>query len=221
MKKLCLFDLDGTLIDPLTSITSAIQYAMVGQNIKAMDQNLLKTYIGPPIRESLKDIHPSITDEEMETFVAKFLEYFEIHGHHENELYPGVLDMLKQLKDAGFLVAIATGKLISNAKEIANLLDIAPYFDIIIGSEADGTRSLKREIIGTVLDTLDPKREYDHVMIGDRKYDIIGANEQNIKCIGVTWGYGSREELEKENPALIVDSVEELRRILLDDWNML
>ncbi|MCL2398311.1 MAG: HAD hydrolase-like protein [Defluviitaleaceae bacterium] len=221
MKKICLFDLDGTLIDPLSSITSAIQYALIDQDIEPPSQTQLKSYIGPPIRDTIRDICPSITEEEVEKFVAKFLEYFVVNGFHEVQLYPGVADMLRQLKDEGFLLAVATGKLTANAKEVTKHLNIAHYFDIVVGCELDGTRSHKNEIIDMVLNSLDPQRQYASVMIGDRKYDIIGANEQNIKSIGVTWGFGSREELEKEAPTLIVDSMEELQRILLGDWNML
>ena len=215
MKKLCLFDLDGTLIDPYIAITSGIQYALGDQGILVEDLDKLTGFIGPPIRDSFRNFCPDFTNEQIERLVSKYLEHFSIKGLHENKLYPGILDMLKQLKEEGLILTIATSKLMVNAKKIARLLEFESYFDLIIGCEANGTRSIKSDIIEYLLKEIDPKRQYSPVMIGDRKYDIIGANAQGIESIGVTWGYGSREELENEKPGHIVDSIDELTRILL------
>ena len=215
MKKLCLFDLDGTIIDPFISITSGVQYGLRDQGVIVTDLHELTYFIGPPIRDSLRTCYPSFTDEQVEKFVVKYREYFAMKGYNENKLYPGVINMLNQLKDAGLILTIATSKYKESAKEIARLLEFESYFDLIVGCEFDGTRSLKADVIAHVLKEADPRGQYSPVMIGDRKYDIIGANACGIESIGVTWGYGSREELESEKPAYVVDSVEELTGLLL------
>ena len=215
MKKLILFDLDGTLIDPHTAITKAMQHALALEGIEIVDRNQLNPFIGPPIRDCLRELYNMTDTEKIERIVSNYREYFLEKGIYQNTLYPGIIHMLQQLKDAGLTLTIATSKLMVSAKKIAEYLEFDHYFDLIIGCEYDGTRSHKREVIDYILDELDPKRQYSPVIIGDRKYDIIGARETGIESIGITWGYGSREELAQEHPTLIVDSVETLCRTLL------
>jgi len=215
MKKLCLFDLDGTLIEPHTAITKGVQYAMAFEGIEIVDRNTLNPFIGPPLRDSLRTCFDITDAEQIERIVSNYRDYFLEKGIYENELYPGIIDMLEQLKDAGCVLAIATSKLMLSAQKIAEYLQFDHYFDLIIGCEFDGTRSHKSEVIDYVLKALDPHRQHAPVMIGDRKYDIIGAREMGIDSIGITWGYGDREELEKEQPTLILDSVAELGRVLV------
>ena len=215
MNKLCLFDLDGTLIDPHTAITKGIQYALASVGIEVTDRNQLNPFIGPPLRDSLREFYNFTDADEIERLVCKYHEYFSENGIYENTLYPGVIEMLEQLKDAGCTLTIATSKLMVNAVKIAEYLKFDQYFDLIIGCELDGSRSRKCEIIDYILAAIDPVRENFPVMIGDRKYDIIGAREMGIDSIGVTWGYGSKEELEKENPTLIAESIEELLHTII------
>jgi len=219
MKKLCLFDMDGTLIDPHVSITSAMQHALAIEDIQIEDRSVLNSFIGPPIRESLKEFYHFTEPKQVERILHNYREHFLEHGIYTNDLYPGIVEMLQQLQDAGFTLAIATSKLMLSAELIAKHLEIDRYFDLIIGCEYDGRRSSKGEVIECVLGKLDPKREYSPVIIGDRKYDIIGARETGIDSIGVTWGYGSREELEREQPGHIVESVAELHQVLQASLN--
>jgi len=206
----------GTLIDPHTAITTAAQYALGLEGIEIADRNQLNPLIGPPLRDSLREYFNLTDPQQIERIVDKYREYFLEKGVYQNELYPGVVEMLQQLKSAGLTLAIATSKLMISAQKIAEHLEFDWYFDLIIGCEYDGTRSHKSEVIDYVLERLDPKKQCAPVMIGDRKYDIIGAKEVGIESIGITWGYGSREELEQEKPDLIVDSVEALCAQLLE-----
>ena len=213
MKRLLLFDMDGTLIDPHKAITTAIQHALTAEGIEVADYSQLNYFIGPPIRDSLFEMYGMTDSAKIERIVDKYSEHFLEHGIEANKLYPGIIDMLRQLKDAGFTLTVATSKLMISAVKIAEYLEFDKYFDLIIGCEYDGRRSHKREVIEYVLEK---SGEYSSaVMIGDRKYDIIGARETGIDSIGVTWGYGPREELEQENPGLIVDTVPELTQALL------
>ena len=214
MKKLCLFDLDGTLIDPHTAITTGFQYALRSVGIEVEDRNQFNAYIGPPLQDAFRAFH-HFTDAEVDRLVGKYREYFTENGIYQNHLYPGIIEMLNHLKAADMTLTIATSKLKDFAERIAKHLDFDGYFDAIVGCELDGTRGRKREVIDYILQAFDPDRQYAPVMIGDRKYDIIGAREMGIDSIGITWGYGSREELEQENPTMIVDSVEELCQVLV------
>lgn len=212
MKKLILFDLDGTLIDPYDAITKSLQYALEDAGIEAADRSQLKVFIGPPLRTSLREFYNITDNDEIERIYSKYLEYFSEHGIYENKLYPGVIEMLEELTTTGAVLTIATSKLMVSARKIAKLLSIDRYFEHIIGCERDGSRSQKSEIIKYILDKMG--HGYDPVMVGDRKYDIAGAKEIGIDNIGVTWGYGSREELEEAGAVQIADSLEELLRLL-------
>jgi len=215
MKTLCLFDLDGTLTDSKTGILNSAEYALkaVGIKTSAYSGNLDKL-IGPPIRDAFRLIHP-FTDAEVEEVVRKYREYFATKGLLENEVYPGIMDMLSKLDSQGINMAIATSKATVYAVRIAEHFGFAKYFDVIMGSELDGSRSRKSEVIQAVLDNLISAEKI--IMIGDREHDIIGAKETGVASVGVTWGYGTRQELEAAGAINIVDSAEELYTTILKE----
>ena len=212
MKRLCLFDLDGTLIDPHTAITTGVQVAMKEVGVDIPDRNQINHFIGPPIRDSIRTMG-NFTDEEIERVVDKYREYTFEKGIYQNTLYSGIIDMLERLKSEGFTLTIATSKMLIMANQIADNLKFSQYFDLIMGCEPDGTRSRKSEVINAVLERY--KNPIKPVIIGDTKYDIIGAKEAGISSIGVTWGYGSFEELQTAGADIIVDSMDELYGVLL------
>ena len=215
MKKLCLFDLDGTLTDSKTGILNSAEYALKAVGIKTSDYTgSLNNLIGPPIRDAFRLIYP-FADTEVEEVVRKYREYFTEKGILENHVYPGIVDMLAKLKSEGVTMAIATSKATVYARRIANHFGFAKYFDVIMGSELDGSRGRKSEVIRAALDELGAGGAHKIIMIGDREHDIIGARETGIAGIGVTWGYGTRQELEAAGAVDIVDSVDELCRIIL------
>jgi len=211
MKKLCLFDLDGTLIDPHAAITTGVQIALKELGLDIPDRNQLNHFIGPPIRDSIRAMG-DFTDDEIERAVAKYRETFE-RGIHLNKLYPGIIEMLEKLKNEGLTLTIATSKMLIMAEQIAKNLNIHQYFDIIMGCEPDGTRSRKSEVINAVLEKYESP--VSPVIIGDTKYDIIGAKESGIASIGITWGYGTKEELEDAGADIIINSIDELCAVLL------
>ena len=213
MKKLCLFDLDGTLINPYDAITKGAQFALASAGIKIPDRSLLTTFIGPPFRDSVRENY-DLTENQIESVYIKYLEYFSDKGIYENTLYPGVIDLLEFLKKKGFILVIATSKLMVNAQKIADYLEFSSYFDMIIGSERDGRRSRKRDIINYILAAKPGYEKNSTVMIGDRKYDIIGAKETGIDSIGCMWGFGSREELEQAGATWIANSIKDLNILL-------
>jgi len=216
MKTLCLFDLDGTLIDPKAGITKAVRYSLKSFGIEAADLDELEKFIGPPLRDSFREFY-NFPEAEAERAITKYREYYSETGIFECSLYAGITDMLARLKDKGVTLAIATSKPTVFAGQIAEHFGFKQYFDFIAGSELNGTRDRKGEVIRYALEMVDSGREKSTVMIGDRKHDIIGARETGIDSIGITWGYGSRAELEEAKPERIADSPQELCRIILEE----
>ena len=211
---LCLFDLDGTLTDSQVGITKAVDHALRFFGIQTEDLDELKKFIGPPLRDSFRG-YCNFTEAEIEEAINKFREYFSETGIYENRLYDGAIEVLSRLKTEGVQMVIATAKLTAYAERIAEYFRMNQYFDLIVGSELDGSRSRKGDVINYVLSTIDPTRRKSAVMIGDSKHDMLGGQETGIDTIGVTWGYGSRSELEEAKAMRIVDSFSELCNVLV------
>lgn len=210
-----LFDLDGTLTDPKAGITRCVQYALENMGIIEPDLDQLEGFIGPPLQESFSTMY-AFDAEQTSQAVAYYRERFQATGMYENELYPLIPELLAELKERGKVLAVATSKPTVFSEKILQHFHLDAYFDVVVGSNLDGTRSAKAEIIQTILDQY-PEYDNQHfVMIGDRKHDLIGANRTGIDAIGVTYGYGSIEELRSENPAHIVHSVEQLMHLLAE-----
>ena len=216
MHRYLLFDLDGTLTDPAEGITKCVQYALsyFGQAERRPEE--LYCYIGPPLPESF-ETYGGLSREEALLAVEKYRERFREKGMFENKVYPGVEKLLWTLRDAGRVLAVATSKPEVFAKEILGHFGLSEYFQEIVGSELDGTRMDKAEVIREAFArlTLEEADKPLTAMIGDRKHDIIGARNAGIDCIGVLYGYGDREELTQAGAKQIVASVEELKQALL------
>ena len=210
---ICLFDLDGTLTDPKLGITKSFQYALAAFGISEELVNLEKC-IGPPLRESFKNY--GFTDSDTEKAVTKFREYFSETGLLENTVYPEIPAALEKLKDSGKILAVATSKAADYAKRILTHFNLDEYFVFVSGDKMDGSLTVqgKKELIRIALEAIDPEGKMSAVMIGDRKHDIEGAAGAGISSIGVTWGYGSREELETAGATWVVDSVEEMYSLI-------
>jgi phosphoglycolate phosphatase len=190
-----LFDLDGTLTDPFPGITRCIEHALVSLGRPCPLAESLGWCIGPPLKESLITLlgvsHSHLADEA----VAKYRERFGEVGLFENDVYPGIEGVLKELRGCGYRMGVATSKPTVFARRIIHHVGLDCYFDSVDGSELDGTRSDKVHLLDFILkrDALDPGRV---VMIGDRKHDMLGAARNGVAGVGVLWGYGSQEELE-------------------------
>lgn len=209
-----MFDLDGTLTDPRAGITRSVSYALEAFGIRTASLDSLTGFIGPPLSESFMEFY-GFSEAEAAKAIGKYREYYTEKGMYEDVLYGGIAGMLAQLKEKGVSLAIATSKPTVYAGMVAERLDFKRFFDLIAGSELDGTRVRKGEVIGYALGILDPERKMPTLMIGDRKHDIIGAREMGLDCIAVSWGYGSRSELEAEKPFGIADSPDELCGMIL------
>ncbi|MCL2576952.1 MAG: HAD-IA family hydrolase [Defluviitaleaceae bacterium] len=208
---LCLFDLDGTLTDPQVGMEKSVRYALDALGVKTEMKNF-NAFIGPPLRDNFRDFF-GFTGELNELAVTKYREYFGEKGLFENEVYPGIIELLKQLKERGIKTAIATSKVTEYAERIAERFEFSMYFDYICGSEFNGERSAKREIISHILQEIKTPAERV-VMIGDRKHDIIGANDTGIDSVGITWGFGNVDELKEAGATYIINLPEELIQII-------
>ncbi len=208
-----LWDLDGTLTDPKLGITKSVQYALSHLGIQETNLEKLTAFIGPPLIESFSRFY------DMDSATARravdlYREYFAKSGIFENEVVDGIPDLLAHLSQGGKTMYIATSKPTVFAIQIVHHFRMDRYFQDVIGSNLDHTRTEKHEVIQYVLSLLHQHPKADIVMIGDRKHDVLGATKNGIDSIAVEFGYGSHEELVDANPTLIANSVTELTRIL-------
>lgn len=210
-----LFDLDGTLSDSAPGITRCVQYALEKEfGIIRKPEELIE-FVGPPLKEQFM-LYTGCNDEMGERAVARYRERYRPVGIFENSLYPGIPELLLQLKNEGFRIALSSSKPEEFCHQILETFEIAQYFDVVCGSDMEGRHTDKAEIVEEVLHRLRMEnRREEVVLVGDRKYDIIGARQRGVGTIGVSYGYGSREELELEWPDCIVDTVTELRNVLI------
>jgi phosphoglycolate phosphatase len=208
-----LFDLDGTLTDPKIGITKSIQYALAKLGIGEEDQGKLVAFIGPPLLESFKKFY-SFDDSRARQAVDYYREYFSDKGIFENNVYHGIPELLQQLYDKKRKLILATSKPTIYSERILEHFDLYKYFHFIVGSNFDLTLTSKIEIIKKILLRLTGYQENQVVMVGDRKEDVIGAQQNSLDSIAVTYGYGSTEELKKVNPTYIIGSVEELKLLM-------
>ncbi|WP_439019748.1 HAD family hydrolase [Bacillus thuringiensis] len=216
MYKTFLFDLDGTLTDPKEGIVNAVLYALKKVGIEELHANELDSFIGPPIQQSFIERY-NMSEGEVERAVFYFREYLKQSGLFENNVYEGIPDILKQLKKSGNRLFVATSKPTVFAKQVLDYFQLTDYFEDIAGSNLDGTRIKKEEIIAHILQTNDELNKEEIVMIGDRKHDIIGANHNGIASIGVLYGYGSKKELTEVGVTHIANDVEGLYHFCIEN----
>lgn len=211
-----LFDLDGTLTDPKEGIVNSVLYALKKVGIEELHISELDSFIGPPIQQSFVERY-NMNEGEVERAVFYFREYLKQSGLLENNIYEGIPILLNQLKDTGNRLFIATSKPTIFAEQVIEHFQLTNYFEDIIGSNLDGTRIKKEEIIAHILQTNEELNKEEIVMIGDRKHDIIGANQNGIASIGVLYGYGSETELTEVGATHIAIDVKELHHLCLEN----
>lgn len=211
--KYVLLDLDGTLTNPKIGITKSVQYALKAYNIEVDVDDLLK-YIGPPLRVSFKEYH-GIAEDQIEEAVAKYREYFSVTGLYENEVYEGIPECLTKLKEAGLTLIVATSKAEPYARTILEHFGLADYFTDICGSNMDGSRGRKEEVIRYAIEKNGITDLNSVVMVGDRLHDIEGAKAVGIASIGVLYGFGSREEFKEYGADWVAESVEDVYEIIV------
>lgn len=224
MFKYCLFDLDGTLTDPREGITKSVQHALKAFGIEEPDLKKLEPFIGPPLKDSFMELY-GLNEEQAIKAIEIYRERFVPIGVLENQIFPGIADMLYRLREEGITLAVASSKPTCFVHQILMHFDIEQYFEVIVGSELDGTRATKEEVVEEALRQLallglpeDEKRN-TCAMIGDRKFDIRGAKAYGLTGIGVRFGFAQEGELEAEGADYIADTVEQLGRLLAGSFS--
>jgi len=208
-----LFDLDGTLTDPKIGITTSIQYALNQLGYESPETEQLLWCIGPPLTVSFAKLLQTTDKALSDRAISFYRDRFATVGLFENSLYPQIPETLKSIRAAGYQTYIATSKPHVFAKRIIEHFEMTPLFDGIYGSELDGTRTDKGELIQHILltENLNPTKT---VMVGDRSHDAIGAKKNQLLAIGVTYGYGTEEELKLHGVDLIANSPQEITQYL-------
>ena len=212
-RRVLLFDLDGTLTDPGEGITNSVAYALQKSGVTPPAREALYPFIGPPLLGAFEAYY-GFTPEQSRQALAYYREYYAPHGIYENRVYDGIEALLAALKRAGKRLIVATSKPEYFAVKIMEHYDLAKYFERIAGSEMNESRSKKSEVICYALEQCGADAG-DAVMIGDRSHDVVGAREAgDIPCIGVLYGYGSRQELEEAGAAEIAETPAALGKLL-------
>lgn len=214
MKKILLFDLDGTLTDPKEGITKCVQYALKHFNIEEELSNLL-CFIGPPLIDSFRQFY-GFSEEDAKVAVEKYRERFKDIGIFENGVYDGIENMLETCKNMGYKIGLATSKPEEFAIRILDRYGLSVYFDEVTGSTMDGSRNTKTDVIKEAFIRMGITEEIKSLvlMIGDREHDIIGAKNCGIESVGVRFGYAEEGELEAAGADYIAESVDELKELL-------
>ena len=207
------FDLDGTLIDPKIGITTCLQYALKKLSVPVPDADELLWCIGPPLSRSLAELLQTTDERLIHAGVQFYRERFRVAGKFEATLYQAIPATLHRLKSEGFQLFVATSKLHDYAEEILRHFEIARYFTKVYGSALDGRLGEKSDLLAHAL-TAEGLAADDCWMIGDRKHDVIGANANKMECIGVLYGYGSREELANAGARHLAATPDELYEIV-------
>jgi phosphoglycolate phosphatase len=204
-----LFDLDGTLTDPKIGITGCIQYAIAQLGKQPPTTDELLWCIGPPLTTSFAKLLETEDRSLINRAISLYRDRFSTIGLFENELYSEIPEALASIRAEGYQTYVATSKPHVYAKRIVQHFRLSTLFDNIYGSELDGTRSIKGELIQHILltENLDAKTT---VMIGDRSHDVIGAKQNQVFAIGVTYGYGSEEELNNHGADAIAHSPKDI-----------
>lgn len=204
-----LFDLDGTLSDSAKGITKGAYIALQHFGVEVKDYSELYRFIGPPLISSFMEFYGFNRDRAAEA-VRVYREYYGKTGLFENELYPGIEKLLKNLKEKGKHLLVATSKPESYSVTILKHFGIDSYFEFIGGAAMDGSIGTKEEVIAYTLKNSNVTDLSKAVMIGDRKQDVEGARANGIDCIGVLYGYGGEKELRDAGADYIAGTVDEI-----------
>ena len=212
--KYILFDLDGTITNPGMGITNSVMYSLKKFGITVSDRKDLYKFIGPPLLDSFQKYYGFSMDESV-TAVKYYREYYRDKGIFENFVYEGLNELLYDLKDSGKTMLVATSKPEYFARQIIDYFGLSDYFIYVAGSNLDGTRVDKYEVIRYALESTGIYGLSEVIMIGDREYDVLGAKKMGVSSMGVLFGYGSEEEIIKSQPDYVAETVADIGKILL------
>jgi phosphoglycolate phosphatase len=206
-----IFDLDGTLTNPLTGIVRCMNYALSSHDHQVKSEQEIRPYIGPPLEVALSDLSGSTDEAHIKELVTTYRERYGELGYSENVVYDGIYELLDTLQGQGFRMGVCTSKFEKYAIKVLEEFKLSKYFTFVSGSGAYGTTKSDQ-----LRDLLDAKVALDSsLMIGDRYIDLTSGHSVGLRCAGVLWGYGSLEELTAEEPTFIAESPTQLSAIII------
>ena len=206
-----IFDLDGTLTDPLTGIVRCMNYALSSHGHQVKSEQEIKPYIGPPLEVTLAELSGSTDETYIKELIATYRERYGELGYRENIVYEGIYELLDSLQEKGIRMGVCTSKFEKYAIKVLGEFKLDKYFSFVSGSGAYGTAKSDQ-----LRDLLDRKIVLDNsLMIGDRYIDLSSAHKVGLRSAAVLWGYGSFDELSAEEPAFIAESPAHLGTALI------
>lgn len=213
MQKSILFDLDGTLTDSGEGIINCAIPALEHFGIQPPSREEMRVFVGPPLHETF--VRFGVPEDQADEAVRIFRSRYAPVGLFENIPYPGIPEMLEKLQQEGYSLYVATSKPEPMAVKILGHFDMAKYFTRICGASADRSRSTKDAVIAYLLEQAG--NDSSMIMVGDTKFDVLGAAVHGISCIGVAWGYGTVEEMIQAGACSIANTADELYSLLTDN----
>ncbi len=213
MYKYILFDLDGTISDSGLGITNSVTYALKKFGVEVKDRSTLYRFIGPPLLESFQRFC-GFTEEQSRLAITYQREYYTDIGLYENEVYDGMEKLLQELTQMGKTLIVATSKPEVFARRILAHFGLDGYFSYIAGATLDGSRVTKPDVIAYALAECKISNASEAVMVGDREHDVLGARANGMDSIGVLYGFGNREELEKAGATYIAEQIADVAKFV-------
>lgn len=215
MKELILFDLDGTLTDSGPGIMNCVKYAFDQYGFKDYDADLLRTFVGPPLQYRFKEVL-GVDDETAKELVKSYRAYYMEHGLWDNSVYEGIPEVLTLLKCSGKKLGVASSKPHHMVVSVLERFELKEYFDVVHGGKAEGKASEKSAVLKEAIASAGYADKLDQVLlIGDTKYDVLGAKQIGIDCVGVAYGYGTQEELKESGAVKICKTPGDLVYLVL------
>lgn len=211
-----LFDFDGTLVDTSEGIFKSLIYALESDGVPEPPESVLRKFIGPPIYDSFKNLF-GYDEDKIQYMINKYRERYKVKGIYELEIYDGIVDLLKKLKENNIKVATASSKPRVFIERILEKFELAEYIDYIGGTDFDEKNNGKAAILLNSLEQLGCKDKSKAIMVGDRKFDIDGAKGAGIECIAVRYGFGNDEEFIRHGAEYIVDDAKGIEKIIFGE----
>lgn len=212
---LVLFDLDGTLTDSAPGIQNGQRAAFRHVGWPVPEPQVLRKFIGPPFGNMVRQTFPDMPEDTAKELIRYYREYYNSKGVYENSVYPGIFDLLAELRKSGAKLAVATSKPITPAKRVLDYFELSPWFNYLSAESDSEFGGGKETLIMSALEHFGIPASRT-VMVGDTKYDAAGARKSGTKFVGVLYGFGTHEEMERESAVNFVETVPELGKFLID-----
>ena len=210
-----LFDFDGTVADTGEGVFLCVRYAIDAHGLEQPSDEDIRKFIGPPMIVSYHTLYPQLNDDEVQSLMQSYREKYAEVGLYKYKLYDGITELLKKLNENGIKTAVASSKPQEALENIIKVSGIDKYFDCIVGADRNYTDSDKATIVEEAIKRTGVTDKSLVLMVGDRKYDIVGAHKAGIACAAVLFGYGSQEEFDEYQADYIVNSFKEVEKIVL------